>query len=192
MVAANDKRFEFISMPVALARINYDIQYFTIGNRPYLDSVRTAFLKPVYKGAITLYQYVGKKDDAHYFIQKGDRFTEIYNHQYLDSGDFHGRRTVIKEYKQYIDTLKSFTSDCPEIHVLLENLEMNEQHLIQMLRAYDNCRERSMGKMFRSPQFGRERRSFAEIRCANSVLSVATPSLRYVGQVCGELWQNSV
>ena len=104
-----------------------------------LDTPRHAFVKTLHQGKLNLYLYTDKVNMKHFLVEDDDNFLEMYLHYYTDIGGFFGDQPIVTQNKQYEFILKTLMTPCRTMFSIIENIRLEEDHLIQLFTIYDRC-----------------------------------------------------
>jgi hypothetical protein len=134
---------EYISKDISMANYVDKLQDATISKVPQLAAPQKLFLKTLYKGGFNLYVCSDGINRKHFFIEGPGNFVELYSHYYLEMGD--SRRVYDQPItifdKKYEFVLKTLMTECRTLFSIIENISLNEDQLIQVLKLYDKCTE---------------------------------------------------
>jgi hypothetical protein len=150
---------KYVSRKIAPANYNDNLLFVEDGAIPSSDSMRPAFLKSLYTGRLNLYLYIDKLKRNHFFVEDKDNFLEIYFHNHKESlytnsalpiyidnarkdsnpGEF--GVSVSSKNKQFEFVLKTLMTPCRSLFGIIENIGVNEEQLVQVLKLYDRCME---------------------------------------------------
>ena len=106
-----------------------------------LDTPRHAFVKTLHQGKLNLYLYTDKVNMKHFLVENDDNFLEMYLHYYTDIGGLLGDQPIVTQNRQYEFVLKTLMTPCRTVFSIIENIRLEEDHLIQLFTIFDRCME---------------------------------------------------
>lgn len=131
----------YISREISLTRYIDNLQNATTLKQPEEDTLQIAFLKVLHRGTFNLYLYLDGLSQKHFFVEAPDNFIEIYVHYYIYPGASHRAYDVPVTIldKQFEFVLKTLMTPCRNVFSIIENIQLNEDHLIGLFEIYDKC-----------------------------------------------------
>ncbi|MCR9101811.1 MAG: outer membrane beta-barrel protein [bacterium] len=97
----------------------------------------TVFLRVVYDGEKSLFQFLGEEGKNQFYVQEGGEYQLLTYKKYLvrvSDGN-----SVVAEHKPYLEQLEAYLSECPAIIPGIPSMDYSMSSMKQLFDAYYQC-----------------------------------------------------